>query len=242
VDDAHCGLRAIRKDAFLGLRLTGTGMEFASEMVIKASLKGLRIDEVPATLSPDLRERAPHLRPWRDGWRHLRYLFMLSPTWVFGVPAMLTTVCGLAILVIAALHLLGILGGPVYFGNSWTIIAGFMVTTGHIASIMAVATHLYGVSQGYRRLHPLLGRMARFMTLENALLIGGVLVLLSALSLAVIGVWWRDLGFAALPTTMPLVVAVTLGVVGLQTALGGFLLAVIGGNDARLVETGLRNK
>ena len=88
ISDAHCGLRAVTKDAFGRLRLTGSGMEFASEMVIKAALQRLNIAEVPATLSPDLRDREPHLRPWRDGWRHLRYLLMLSPTWIFTVPAM----------------------------------------------------------------------------------------------------------------------------------------------------------
>jgi glycosyltransferase involved in cell wall biosynthesis len=87
ISDAHCGLRAIRKQAFAELRLTGTGMEFASEMVIKAALRKQRMEEVPARLLADLRDRPPHLRPWRDGWRHLRYLFMLSPARVFGVPA-----------------------------------------------------------------------------------------------------------------------------------------------------------
>ena len=80
VDDAHCGLRALTKSCFERLGLTGSGMEFASEMVIKAALKGEVIAEAPVTLSPDLRDRPPHLRPWRDGWRHLRYLFMLSPS------------------------------------------------------------------------------------------------------------------------------------------------------------------
>ncbi|MEL7486502.1 MAG: glycosyltransferase family 2 protein, partial [Pseudomonadota bacterium] len=83
VNDAHCGLRAITKEAFETLNLSGSGMEFASEMVIKAALKKLPMTQAPATLSKDLRDRPPHLRPWRDGWRHLRYLLMLSPTWLF---------------------------------------------------------------------------------------------------------------------------------------------------------------
>src|SRR5437016_3452490 len=93
INDAHCGLRAITKQAFHELGLTGHGMEFASEMVVKASLKNIRIDQTPATLSVDLRDRQPHLRPWRDGWRHLRYLLMFSPTWLFGVPALLAMTC-----------------------------------------------------------------------------------------------------------------------------------------------------
>src|SRR5690606_29917313 len=94
IGDAHCGLRAISKEAFQKCGLTSTGMEFASEMIIKASLKQLRIDQTPATLSPDLRSREPHLRPWRDGWRHLRYLLMLKPTRVLGLPALIALTVG----------------------------------------------------------------------------------------------------------------------------------------------------
>src|SRR4051812_33083620 len=88
VDDAHCGLRALTKRCFMRLRLEGSGMELASEMIIKASLLKQRIVQTPVTLWPDRRGRAPHLRPWRDGWRHLRYLLMLSPYWLFAIPAM----------------------------------------------------------------------------------------------------------------------------------------------------------
>lgn len=103
IDDAHCGIRALTKDTFQKLGLQGTGMEFASEMIIKASLKRLRIEQSPATLSPDLRDRPPHLRPWRDGWRHLRYMLMLSPTWVFGVPSALALMFAAAVFSVAAL-------------------------------------------------------------------------------------------------------------------------------------------
>jgi glycosyltransferase involved in cell wall biosynthesis len=103
IDDAHCGLRALTKSCFERLRLEGSGMEFASEMIIKATLLNQRIVEVPATLWPDLRGRAPHLRPWRDGWRHLRYLLMLSPAWLFGIPAGLLATVSLAILMTIAL-------------------------------------------------------------------------------------------------------------------------------------------
>jgi len=230
VDDAHCGLRAIRREAFEALALESTGMEFASEMVIKASLKRLRIDEVPATLSPDLRDRAPHLRPWRDGWRHLRYLFMLSPTWAFGVPAMLLMGAGLLILLNAALHASGLLAGEERFGESWTIAATFMLTTGHFAAVMALATHLFGVSAGFRPLRPVLRRLQHVLTLETALLVGGAMMLLSLVSLMGIGVWWGVNDFAALPTTLPLLLALALGVTGLQTALGGLLLSVLAGH------------
>lgn len=236
VDDAHCGLRAIRKEAFDALALSGQGMEFASEMVIKASLKGLRIDQVPATLSPDLRGSAPHLRPWRDGWRHLRYLFMLSPTWAFGVPAAGMMIAGMAIFVVAVLAMFGALPEPIPFGESWTIVAAFLLTAGHFSAIMALATHLHGVRQGYRQLRPRLQRLDGVLTLESALITGGLLILIAIAAAAAIGLWWSSLGFAALPSTVPLLLAAVTGVIGMQTALGGVLIAVIGGHEARFVD------
>ena len=95
VRDFHCGLRAFRRDSILKLNLRTTGMEFASEMVVKASLAGLRMTEVPTTLSPDGRSRPPHLRSWRDGWRHLRFLLLYSPRWLFFYPGIATLAVGL---------------------------------------------------------------------------------------------------------------------------------------------------
>ena len=234
IGDAHCGLRAIRKSSYQALALSGTGMEFASEMVIKASLRKMRIDEVPATLSPDLRDRPPHLRPWRDGWRHLRYLLMLSPTWVFGVPAALMMATALTIFAVAALFGLHIVGGEAPFGVSWTIIAGFLFTTGHFAAVMALATHLYGARQGYRRLRPVVYRARAALTLESALILGGSMIGLCALALSAIAVKWSIGGFVALPSVLPLTIAAVIGTTGVQTMLGGFLLAIIAGHDAKL--------
>jgi hypothetical protein len=137
IDDAHCGLRALTRDCFERLALEGDGMEFASEMVIKAVLKGEIIAERPATLSPDLRDRPPHLRPWRDGWRHLRYLFMLSPWWVFTLPAMVLAAGGFAILGAAGAFALLRPGAPFFFGDYWVILAGALVGLGHLAAISA---------------------------------------------------------------------------------------------------------
>lgn len=234
IDDAHCGLRAISKTAFTGLGLAGEGMEFASEMVIKASLKQLRIAQLPATLSVDLRDRAPHLRPWRDGWRHLRYLLMLSPTWVFGVPAVAAVGVGTLILTISLLHLVGLIGGPAIFGASWMIGAGFLVAIGHFAAIMALATHFHGVNCGYRQLRPMLRRYGDFLTLESMLAAGGLLLLLSAGGIGGLLYYWVQLGFTALPTVLPTVLAMAGSTVALQTILGAFLLAIINGHNAAL--------
>ncbi|GGZ00700.1 bifunctional glycosyltransferase family 2/GtrA family protein [Novosphingobium colocasiae] len=235
IGDAHCGLRAIRRDAYDRLRLEGEGMEFASEMVIKAALSRLRIDEVPATLSPDLRDRPPHLRPWRDGWRHLRYLLMLSPTWLFGVPALAAMLLACVIFAMAGLHQTGLLSGPQHIGTGWTILAGFLLTSGHFCAVMALATHLYGVREGYRPLRPGLARWAHVMVLENALLAGLGLIGIAALGLGAIALRWSVGGFAALPSVLPLTLAAATGALGVQTLMGGFLLAIIGGHDARFV-------
>lgn len=233
IGDAHCGLRAIRKDAFERLGLSGSGMEFASEMVIKAALLKLRIAEVPATLSVDLRERPPHLRPWRDGWRHLRYLFMLSPTWVFGVPGVAALGLSAIIFGVAMLYLVGALPGEAMFGTSWSIVAGFLATSGHLALIMAVATHLFGVRQGFRLLRPMVRRSAGWLTLESMLLSGLGLIAVALAGLVAVTVWWGRGGFVALDTQLPLILFATAGAIGLQNVLGGFLLAIIAGNDNR---------
>jgi hypothetical protein len=230
IDDAHCGLRAISRDAFLSLRLQSDGMEFASEMVIKASLKKLVIAEVPATLAPDLRDRRPHLRPWRDGWRHLRYLLMLSPTWAFGIPAAAAMAAGMAVLAVAILHGLGALPGAGPFGASWTIIAGFLLTCGHFAAIMALAMHLLGVREGYRIIRPAVSRFARFLTLESMLGIGLALIAASMAGFAAIAWRWSEGSFGPLPSVLPLVIAAVTGAVGMQNVFGGFVLAIIGGH------------
>lgn len=235
IGDAHCGLRALSKSAFVQLGLQSTGMEFASEMVIKASLHRMRIDEVPATLSPDLRDRAPHLRPWRDGWRHLRYLVMLSPTWAFGVPALLAIMLALAILGTALLHSMGAAGVTAMFGASWTIVGGFLLTTGHFAMLMALTTHLHGVELGHRQLHPIVERLRPILTLEHALVAGSAAMLASVLAFAAIGWLWMQSGFVAPPSVLPVTLAAVLGATGMQTVLGGLVLAIIAGHESSLV-------
>lgn len=231
IDDAHCGIRALTAHAFKKLQLNSSGMEFASEMVIKASLKGLRMDQVPATLEPDLRDRPPHLRPWRDGWRHLRYLVMLSPTWAFGVPAFLAMTLGALILGTALLFDPG--QGP--FGASWSIIAGFLFTCGHFAAIMALAMHLHGVREGYRIMRPSVRRVSQLITLETCIVGGLVLIVASLAGMVKVFSGWSEGGFVALPTVLPLVLAAVSGAVGLQTLLGGFMLAIIGGHSSEFL-------
>lgn len=231
ISDAHSGLRAIRKQTFLDLHLSGTGMEFASEMVIKAALKGVRIAETPVKLLPDLRDRPPHLRPWRDGWRHLRYLFMLSPTWLFGVPAVAALCAGMLILFVAVLRSLGFTG-PTPFGESWIVVGALLAAVGHTAGLMAIASHLYGVRAGYRLPSAWFRRAGRLLTLEACVVAGLLMIGTSIASMAAVGIHWGRGSFAALPSILPVALAGVTGTIGLQTLFGGFLLAVVGGNEA----------
>jgi glycosyltransferase involved in cell wall biosynthesis len=238
IGDAHCGLRALTRDCFERLALTGAGMEFASEMVIKAALKGERIAEVPATLSPDLRDRPPHLRPWRDGWRHLRYLFMLSPAWLFMVPAAACVLFGAAVLGSAGWNALFGGGEPFVFGNYWAILAGALVGIGHLAALLGVATHLYGVREGYRRPKPWMAALARWVTLETMLASGAVLAGAGLVTLAGVAFAWFARDFGPLSSVLPVVAGVLLLTLGAQNAMGGFLLAILGGNEAHFLYDG----
>jgi len=232
VSDAHCGLRALTKDCFHRLGLSGSGMEFASEMIIKAALKGEKIAEAPVTLSRDIRDRPPHLRPWRDGWRHLRYLLMLSPAWAFAAPAALALG---AALFIFAMSLSAWAGGhweESFFGNYWAILAGSLLGLAHTGGLLAAATHLYGVRAGYRRAVPADGFLARWISLESMLIAGGVAFFAGAGLLSGVLAYWSGHNFSGIRNVLPAVLGATLMVIGAQNAMGGFLLAIGAGHEA----------
>lgn len=235
ISDAHCGLRAFTRTAFDHLQLSGDGMEFASEMVIKAALKGCKIAEVPVTLSRDLRDRPPHLRPWRDGWRHLRYLLMLSPTWLFAVPAATFGVFGLVILGLAGFGALQGTSRFSFIGNYWCILAGGLLTIAHSAALLAAAGNLYGVREGYRRRNERSTSFARWTSLETMLIAGALCVLAGGSVLAALFSYWSAHRFEAIPSVFPAVLGTSLTVIGAQNILGGFLIAIVNGNDADFV-------
>jgi glycosyltransferase involved in cell wall biosynthesis len=179
--DFHCGLRGVRKDAFLRMDLRTTGMEFASEMVIKANLFGMRIAEVPTTLSEDGRSRPPHLRPWRDGWRHLRFMLLFSPRWLFLIPGLLTLL-GSAVAYIALLF------GPVRMGAVvFDIHTLFYAQSGVVLGCLAVALgviiRIFGMREGLLQGHSLLERLRMSPILELGG-IAGLLMMLAGLYLA----------------------------------------------------------
>jgi glycosyltransferase involved in cell wall biosynthesis len=233
ISDAHCGLRAFTRSCFDRLQLSGDGMEFASEMVIKAALLGCSIAEEPATLSRDLRDRPPHLRPWRDGWRHLRYLLMLSPTWLFAAPAAMFVALAMTIFGLAGIAALQ--GAFTYIGNYWFILAGGLLTVAHSAALLAAAGNLYGIREGYRRRSDWSKTFASWVSLETMLVAGAVCLLAGGGILGGVFSYWSAQSFEPMLNVLPAVLGTSLMVIGAQNILGGFLIAIVNGNDADYV-------
>ncbi|HEX9012536.1 MAG TPA: glycosyltransferase family 2 protein, partial [Anaerolineaceae bacterium] len=172
--DAHCGLRVFTREAFQRMDLRCTGMEFASEMVVKATLLGMRREEVPITYYPDGRQRAPHLQPWRDGWRHLRFLLIYSPGWVYLLPGLGLFLAGFGLNTI--LNLLPestyLWLGTLFFGTHWTVPATLAAVFGMQTAFLGLIATTYGVQRG---LYPAPGWFAalnRRISLEFGLLVG----------------------------------------------------------------------
>jgi Glycosyl transferase family 2 len=236
IGDFHCGLRGIDRAATLKLGLRAPGMEFASEMIVKATLAGWRIAEVPTVLSPDGRSRAPHLRSWRDGWRHLRFLLMMSPRWLMLYPG--ASLIGLGVAAeIAILH------GPVIIGGVGFDIHTMLYAAG--ASILGVQLVLFsllartvGVLKALLPMSPPLERFLRVFTVERGISLG-LLLGLAGLALAIYSVdSWAHTRLAALdPATMMRVAipSVTLMLAGAEIIFASFLLGFI---DVRATSVG----
>jgi glycosyltransferase involved in cell wall biosynthesis len=227
--DFHCGLRGFRRESVLALDLQTTGMEFASEMVVKTTLLGQKIAEVPTTLSPDGRSRAPHLRSWRDGWRHLRFLLLFSPRWLFFYP-------GLALMAIGFAAGLAILPGAFTIGNlafdvNTLLYAAAAIYVGFQSVIFAVFTKIYGVTEGLLPADERLNTLFKYVNLETGLLAGlGLVIVGIAGSLSAVSSWGAS-SFGELDPQqtlrqiVPAVLALTLG---FQTMLSSFFLSVLG--------------
>jgi glycosyltransferase involved in cell wall biosynthesis len=227
--DFHCGLRGFNKAALGRLDLRTTGMEFASEMVVKATLHGLRISEVPTTLSPAGRSRPPHLRTWRDGWRHLRFLLLYSPRWLFLYPGVLLMLAGL---VAGAWLLPGprTVGG-VTFDVHTLVYAAMAILVGFQAITFAVFTKVFAISEGLLPEDPRLTRLFRWITLEAGLTVGALAILAGlAGSIYALGSW-SGRAFGALDPTRTLrtvIPAVTCITLGCQIVFSSFFLSVLG--------------
>ncbi len=227
--DFHCGLRGFSRAAYELMDLRTTGMEFASEMVVKATLFKMRIEEVPTTLSPDRRNRPPHLRSWRDGWRHLRFLLLYSPRWLFLYP-------GLALMLLGTLAGLLLLPGPrtiagIQFDVHTLLYAAMAVLLGFQSIVFATFTKVFAISEGLLPEDPRLTKLFRYVKLETGLLAGFALIVLGfAATLVTVGSWAR-LRFGPLDPvrTLRLVIPAAFSLtLGLEILLSSFFLSVLG--------------
>ena len=228
--DFHCGLRGFTREAFEKLELQTTGMEFASEMVIKATLKKLKISEVPITLHKDGRSRPPHLKPWRDGWRHLRFMLLYSPRWLFLVPGLVLSLLGSVLAAVLAWQDIR-LGGVVL--NVGTLMMACMaVVVGFQLTAFAFYTKIFAIAEGLLPEDPKLNHLFKFFTLEKGLVVG-LLVLAAGLALLLRSVWlWKQAQFGPLPSMEEnlrrLIPAATLILLGVQSVFSAFFLSVLG--------------
>jgi Glycosyl transferase family 2 len=230
IGDFHCGLRGFRRSRVLDLGLQATGMEFASELVVKATLAGHRIEEVPTTLSPDGRSRPPHLRSWRDGWRHLRFLLLFSPRWLFLYPGLFLLALGLAVGLAVAPGPLRV--GGITFDVDTLAVAAAMVVIGFQAILFAVFTRVYASAEGFLpAVAPRFRRLLDFWSLEKGLLTGAVLALAGIGGLIGSFVEWHGVRFGHLnyQTALRVVVpSVTALILSCQMILGTFFLSILG--------------
>ncbi len=228
IGDFHCGLRAFRRDSIADLGLTAPGMEFASEMVVKAAIGKLDIREVPTTLRPDGRSRPPHLRTWRDGWRHLRFLLIYAPKFLFLYPGLALALAGLTGvlgLIPGDLHL-----GGVEFGIHTMIFAAMAVLMGSQLIGLSVMARRYGAIAGLWPESGMMRGVRNWFTVERACLLGGTMLMLGIGGAITAAAIWaaRDFGgmnpAALMRLTIP---SMLLGCVGLQMVVTAFFIGLL---------------
>lgn len=226
--DFHCGMRAFRKEKILGLDLVTTGMEWASEMVIKSRLAGLRMTEVPITLHKDGRNRPPHLNRWRDGWRHLRFMLLHAPTWLFIIPGFLMFTLGLAGEVVLSKGLFSFHGITLDVHTllvmAFVLILGVqLIFTGVFATLFS---HLMGILPHDEQFH----RRVKFFTLERLIIGSSLLGLLGLGGFIYTFLKWYQVDFKALnyqETLRYLIPSLTMITVALQGIFNGFMMSVL---------------
>ena len=228
--DFHSGLRGFTKKAFYKMELQTTGMEFASEMAIKGTLKNLKISEVPVTLHKDGRSRPPHLKPWRDGWRHLRFMLIYSPRWLFLVPGLLLS--GLGVVFSAALAVQDVNIGGIQFNVGTLMMACMSVVVGFQLVAFAFFTKVFAIAEGLLPEDPKLSRVFKTFTLERGI-VAGLLILLAGLVMFARALWlWKQADFGLLPSTEEnlrrLIPAATLILLGIQSVFSSFFMSVLG--------------
>jgi hypothetical protein len=229
IHDVHCGMRAFTKTLYARLDQRCTGMEFASEQVIKASIHGARIAEVPITLHQDGRtSHPPHLKTFRDGWRHLRFYLMYSPRWLFLLPGTLLALAGLAGFALAMPQTK--IGGVTFDVNT-LLFASLAIIAGYQSVLFAFLTKFFAMAEGMFPADERVMKIGRIVNLERGLALGGAAMLAGFAFLAATILRWRSHGYGpmdyavSLRTTIP---GMTLTVLGIQTVLWSFFVSILG--------------
>ena len=226
--DFYCGLRGFRKEAVRALRLQSRGMEFALEMVVKARMHGLRITEVPIALSPDGRDRAPHLRWYRDGWRSLRFYLLMSPRWFFAIPGLTLLVCGVIVSIV-------LLPGPVSlmsitFDYHTLMYSTSAIVLGYQSILLFVFAELMAVETGLHPLGSRFGFLQQRRTLERCIVIGITLIIVGIVLGIIAARQWSLVGFGSLQPALTIrfvVCSVLFLLLGGQTLLAGFYFGLM---------------
>jgi glycosyltransferase involved in cell wall biosynthesis len=228
IGDFHCGLRGFRRDAILSLNLQTTGMEFASEMIVKATLHGLKITEVPTILYPDGRTRPPHLRTWSDGWRHLRFLLLYSPRWLFFYPGLALTLLGI---LISAILLPGPLRvGSITFDINTLMYASLLTILGVQSVLFSLFTYVFGVNTGLLPQDSLTEQIVQNVGLEKGILISLTMILLGGASSTGALVYWSQHSFEAIDPTVSMRLVIpgaVLFCLGFQVLFASFFLGIL---------------
>jgi len=228
VGDFHCGLRGFRKDALPVLNLQTTGMEFASEMIVKATMKNLKIKEVPVILYPDGRTRPPHLRTWADGWRHLRFLLLYSPRWLFFYPGVLLAIIGVLISSF-------LIGEPQNFAGitldiNTLMYAAFLIIMGVQSVLFSLFTYVFGVKADLLPSDESTEKLLRYMGLERGIVISSAMIVLGFASSIGALVYWSQNFFGEIDPrlSMRLVIpGAVLFTLGIQTLFASFFLSIL---------------
>ena len=239
IHDFHCGLRGFTKNAYERMNLQTTGMEFASEMVMKATLWKMRVAEVPTTLHPDGRSRPPHLKPWRDGWRHLRFMLIYSPRWLFLVPGLLLSALGGLFTII--LYYRSIAMGHVTLDTGTMMLAAMGLISGVQLVGFAVSTKVFAIGEQLVPDNPKYSFLFKIFNLERGL-IAGLLVLLAGLAVLTRAVlYWGSLGYGIISYSenmRHLILGATGVILGIQVIFTSFFLSVLGLKTRTRVQPG----
>ena len=228
IHDVHCGLRGFTKALYERLELRCTGMEFASEMVIKSTLSAARMSEVPITLRPDQRSRRPHLRTFRDGWRHLRFYLMYSPRWLFLLPGMALVLLGA---VGFGLAMPGVRIGGAELDVNALLFASLFVILGYQSILFAILTKAFAVAQGLLPSTPPVERFFAVFNLERGLVAGAVVTVMGIALLAGVLVQWAATDFGPLDYRATLRLSIPgmmFTALGAQTLLFSFFASILG--------------